>query len=296
LREVDISQGSDKEFSGRLRSYFQCDRGAYSPVTWTEAKDGQITLTGAEKKIVVDYFGADSLAPYKGNDDVLQAAGLDAKRPFRKFPTGELVFPKVKYPKPDKTELRLYFNKDEFKVSEGFFWGTFIRNGEIWICYFSPWLEKEIEASSDAISGRAIALEAEEDSYQDKINETLPSQKTTSTMAWNRNPQIAFTALKNSGFICEVRPDLETFISRSNGKPFLEAHHLIPMKIQNEFPNTNLDTVENICVLTPFVHRKLHHAPFEKILPDLIKLLDSRKQLLERLSIVQDDVLGMYRR
>lgn len=42
------NQGADREFGKGLKDYFGCADGAYSPATWTEAKDGQVTLTGAE--------------------------------------------------------------------------------------------------------------------------------------------------------------------------------------------------------------------------------------------------------
>lgn len=114
-------RGADIEFDINLRNYFGCERGAYSPVTPTEAGDGQITLTGFEKAIAIDFFGAEELAPYRGNDDVIEAAGLDARREFRIFPTGERVYPKLKYAKSRGGELRLYFNANEFKVDVGHF-------------------------------------------------------------------------------------------------------------------------------------------------------------------------------
>ncbi len=69
FRELQMAQrGADLEFDVNLQNYFGCKRGAYSPVTPTEAGDGQITLTGSEKKIAIDFFGAEELAPYRGND------------------------------------------------------------------------------------------------------------------------------------------------------------------------------------------------------------------------------------
>ena len=112
-------QGADRKFGPELINYFGAQIGAYSPVTWTEAKDGQVTLTGFEKAIALQHFGEAALAPYRGNDDVLEAAGLDARRPFRIFPTGDFVYPKLKYAKSQANELRLYFNDNEFKVDVG---------------------------------------------------------------------------------------------------------------------------------------------------------------------------------
>jgi 5-methylcytosine-specific restriction enzyme A len=288
-------QGADLEFDLNLLNYFGCERGAYSPVTPTEAGDGQITLTGTEKKIAINFFGEDELAPYRGNDDVLEAAGLDARRPFRIFPAGRFVYPKLKYAKSRGGELRLYFNDNEFKVDVGHFWGIFVKEGEIWLCYFSPWFKEDISGGMLTTEIASIALEPEKDDYQDIINEVAPEFITSTSMSWRRNPKIAAGALAKSDYKCEVQPELETFLSKKTGKPFLEAHHLIPMKAQSVFKDKSLDTEDNICILNPYAHRKLHHAPFDAILPDLQKLILPRKALLEHLEIKEDYVFEIYK-
>src|SRR5690554_3794988 len=111
-------RGGDKLFDKELLAFFGAERGAYSIVTPTEAKDGQVTLTGEEKKLALDFFGAAELSKYRGKVEVLEAKGLDARRPFRYFTTGKVVFPKLNYPKSQGNELRLYFNDDEFKVNK----------------------------------------------------------------------------------------------------------------------------------------------------------------------------------
>ncbi len=283
-----------KSFTPELNAYFGSEKGAFSPVTKDEFRKSQVTLVGPEQALAERVL-SDRLPYNHGSIKAIQEAGHNPEFEFRKFPTGERISLTLSYKTGKPNELRLYLRKDEFKPKPGENWSIFLRDGELWLGHFSAWLETEIAKGSGAVSGREIALETEQDSYQDKINQALPTQKTTTTMAWSRNPQIALEALEGSGYQCEIRPDLETFVSRSSGRPFLEAHHLIPMKIQSEFPTKNLDTVQNICVLSPFAHRKLHHAPFAEILPDLKKLLAPRKQLLDDLMIVEDDVLGMYR-
>lgn len=287
-------QGADLEFDLSLRNYFGCDRGAYSPVTPTEAGDGQITLTGSEKEIAINFFDADELAPYRGNDAILEAAGLDARREFRIFPTGDLVYPKLKYAKASGGELRLYFNANEFKVDVGHFWGIFVKGGQIWLCYFSPWFKEDISGGVQTTEQASIALEPEQDNYQNIINEVTPELLASTSMSWKRNPKVAAEALVKSGYKCEVEPELQTFVSRKTGKPFLEAHHLIPMKAQSVFKDKNLDVTDNICVLNPYSHRKLHHAPFEAILPDLKKLILPRKSLLAHLEVNENYIFEIY--
>lgn len=288
-------QGADREFNAELKKYFGSEIGAYSPVTRTEAKDGQITLTGLEKRIALEFFGEEELAPYRGNDDILEAQGLNSRRRFRIFPTGKFVSPKLKYAKSSGGELRLYFNDDEFKVDVGHFWGIFVKNSEIWLCSFTPWFMEDLLAGVDLAQAQAIALEPEKDNYQDIINDLPPELIASTSMSWKRNPKIAASALEKCGYKCEVQPSLETFLSRKTGKPFLEAHHLVPMKAQSVFKGKSLDTVDNICILNPYSHRKIHHAPFDAILPDLEKLISSRQALLERLEIKPEYIFEIYR-
>ena len=289
------AKSGDLPFDEGLLDYFQCERGAYSPVTRTEAEDGQLTLTIGEKAIAVAHFGKEKLAGFRGSRRDLLDKGIDARLPFRKFPTGEIIYPVVNYPKPIGGELRLYFSNSGFKVSVGYFWGIFIKDGEIWLCEFSPWLFEDISRGLSPAMSASIALEGEDDDYQERINDAPRSVLSTGLLRWKRNPAVAANALKKGKFSCEVRPDLETFTSRKTGKPFLEAHHLIPMKAQSVFEK-NLDVVENICILSPFVHRKLHHAPFDALVPDLQKLIAPRTNLLASLEIAEDYVFELYRR
>ena len=285
--------GGDLLFHEDLLNYFQCQAGAYSPVTWTEAKDGQVTLTGHEKAIATQHFGREVLEGFRGSKDKLEAEGVIPNLPFRKFPSGEIVYPFINYPKVKGQELRLYFSDSGIKVSVGHFWGLFLKGGEIWLCEFSPWLLEDISRGMTSELSTAISLEGEEDAYQDIINNTIPSASFRTSKQWKRNPIIAANAFKRSNYKCEVRPDIEVFLSRKTGKPFLEAHHFIPMKAQSVFKK-NLDVVENICVLSPFMHRKLHHAPLEVILPDLQSLIIPRRQFLDSLEITNDYIFEIY--
>lgn len=289
-----MAKGADQPFPDALLKFFGCEVGAFSPVTRTEAQDGQVTLTGIEKEIALKFFGEAELAQYRGNDDDLLAKGLDAGRRFRKFPEGNFVYPKLKYAKTSGTELRLYFNEDDFKVCRGNFWGIFVKNGDIWLCDFSPWWLEDITSGRTTSLDFSVPLEPENDDYQEIVNEGPPEKIASATLSWKRNPKIAADAFAKNGYVCELRPDLETFLGRSTGKPFLEAHHLIPMKAQSAFRNVSLDCVENICVLSPFAHRKLHHASFDEIRSDLLSLAASRKDFFQRLEINEDFLFSAY--
>ena len=286
--------GMDAEFNRNLRRYFDASMGAFSPVTDTEVKDGQVTVSGSEKKLVLDFFGRDELAKYAGNDEVLESAGLDARREFRLFPTGRLVYPKLKYPKPGNSELRLYFNEDEFTVHRDRVWGVFRRGDEIWIYQQPRAVHDDIEIGKITGNDREAVLEPETDDYQELINSAVPEQIATTQKSWKRNPRIAAGALAKRDYQCELYPDHPSFISRFTGKPFVEAHHLIPMKEQRNF-SVNLDVQDNICVLSPFAHRKIHAASFDAIVSELDRLIDVRGGLLEYTGLTRDELLGLYR-
>lgn len=289
-----MAVSGDKPFDQRLCAFFGADKGAYSIVTPTEADDGQVTLTGEEKKLALNYFGEAELSEYRGNDEVLASKGLDARRAFRHFTTGQVVYPKLKYAKSKGTELRLYFNAEEFKVTEGEFWGIFTKKGEIWICNFSQKLFGALKNDELQFDDRHL-LEAEIDDFQSEANSAAPEQMESHSMQWKRDPKIAAGALKSKNYECEIHPEFPTFVSRATGNPFMEAHHLVPMKLQTVYKDAiNLDTIENICVLNPLSHRMLHHGKFDDIVDSLNILVKTRLDFIRSLDLVSDDIFAMY--
>lgn len=96
---------------------------------------------------------------------------------------------------------------------------------------------------------------------------------------YRTNPRIAKTALMISEFKCEInKADHITFLSKID-RPFMEAHHLIPMHAQKDFA-INLDRVENIVSLCPNCHSAIHLGTDSVRLDYLRKLYDERiKQL-----------------
>ncbi|WP_342714125.1 DUF3578 domain-containing protein [Bradyrhizobium sp. B039] len=101
---------------------------------------------------------------------------------------------------------------------------------------------------------------------------------------YKRNPEMAAIAIQSASHKCEIEPGHATFTSRKTKKPFVEAHHLIPMQCQAEF-EVSLDVPENIVALCPGCHRKFHHAHFGELKPSLIKLFAARNEALKARSI-----------
>lgn len=98
---------------------------------------------------------------------------------------------------------------------------------------------------------------------------------------YKRNPLLGKIAIQNAYYCCEVDPLHKTFISAKTKKNFMEAHHLVPVKYQQDVwkvHGINVDCVENIVSLCPTCHRAFHNGTkevkreyikriFDKILP-----------------------------
>lgn len=63
----------------------------------------------------------------------------------------------------------------------------------------------------------------------------------------------------SAGYTCEVDPEHQSFISQKREKPFMEGHHIIPLKHQDKF-NKSLDVYANIISVCPNCHRQLHYG------------------------------------
>jgi 5-methylcytosine-specific restriction protein A len=134
------------------------------------------------------------------------------------------------------------------------------------------------------------------DDYQEAANEIATSASSTPLQAgslpppskvagkqlgkYKRDPSMAARAIQAAGHQCEVDPAHLTFTSRKTKKPFVEAHHLIPMQCQSNF-EVSLDVPENIVALCPGCHRKFHHARFGELKPSLSKLFVARREALK---------------
>lgn len=111
---------------------------------------------------------------------------------------------------------------------------------------------------------------------------------------WDRDPEVARRAIKNANFMCEFDKSHITFISSVSKQNYVEAHHLIPMKFQNEFDNS-IDTESNILSLCPNCHRMIHHARPSEIRNLLDVFYEKRKNKLKALGIeVSLDDLNSY--
>lgn len=121
------------------------------------------------------------------------------------------------------------------------------------------------------------------------------SVKTISGYAYSRNPYESLVAKSSSNWICELDNTHFTFLSSLSDEPFVEAHHLIPMSVQDDFSNT-LDFADNIISLCPNCHRLVHHSELSTRKKAIIKLFETRKHLYKNhgIEINQKTLLTYY--
>lgn len=279
----------DFAFDKELNSFFSSVSGVGSRVTLKdEATKRQLTLVEHEKKLLLKYHPVLPIGSLKA----AHARGENINFKFRKYPTGQIIHLRINYPKPNRPELRMYFHKDAFSPNADDFWFIFERNNELWIGSLAS---VELQA---ARKGAWLDLQNGfdhnvESAYQYAINNNIPKLISTSNLRYKRDPKIARNALNASGYTCEMMPHYKTFKSKTTQKPYLEAHHFVPMMEQRNF-SSNLDTEENICILNPYAHKMLHHATYSEIAPFLKKLAKPRASFLQSVGISIDNILHYY--
>ena len=105
---------------------------------------------------------------------------------------------------------------------------------------------------------------------------------------------VKIQAIKYANYMCEINNSHKTFISKSNLKPYMEAHHIIPLEMQNEF-KYSLDVYANIVSICPTCHRFLHYGLESDKKEFLINLYKTRNKRLFKsgIEISQNDFLDL---
>ncbi|MDP3993441.1 MAG: HNH endonuclease [bacterium] len=86
--------------------------------------------------------------------------------------------------------------------------------------------------------------------------------------------------LKMRNYKCEGNLSHNTFIT-PNGFPYMEKHHLIPMKYYDEF-EYDLDDINNLISLCPVCHRKIHYGKTDEKVSLIESLWNKHKTDLEK--------------
>ncbi len=117
------------EFGDVHRRFFKAEAGTYSKVTPREADASEVNLTGPEARLAEQFFGRERIHAGAVRTDPAAAA-----QRFKAYPGGELVYLNLVYPKPDRTEMRLYLSAQKgFKPPGGSIWFLFQRGRDLFV-------------------------------------------------------------------------------------------------------------------------------------------------------------------
>lgn len=135
--------------------------------------------------------------------------------------------------------------------------------------------------------------EAESDTLNKALQNKDPKTFTQKEkQVWIRSRSLANKCLKLADYKCEAGYETP-FLSSRTKKPLLEVHHFIPQMFQEQFRG-NLDCIENLCCLSPNVHRALHYGTSANIRELLNLILDHKTDALEKFGIGFDTLYRFY--
>ncbi|WP_392339849.1 HNH endonuclease [Moritella marina] len=87
-----------------------------------------------------------------------------------------------------------------------------------------------------------------------KMANPKPKKKMVTTAFYVRNPDVVAEVLYMAKGKCEACLSLAPFKRKSDGSPYLEVHHRVPISRGGD------DNVENAIALCPNCHRQFHHG------------------------------------
>jgi 5-methylcytosine-specific restriction protein A len=272
------------KFGQLQKAYFGASDGAYSIVTSNEREKGQITLSeiDGEAGIAVDHFGEYNIPREASDGKRLAVMVIDR--------SDGLVRPSdltINFPKSKGNELRIYRGASAgFGYEAGDVWYVFVRNGKL---HVGSMLEHK---------WRAIGtLDSNDGDFQEAVDEGsdlyTPKYVTFAGTSIAREPAIARQAITDSQYICAYSGAPTPFISKRTQKPYLEAHHLIPLGLE-PILGFKVDVPENIFALNPLWHRAIHHAAPDKVRDILTKLAKQRQSFLLSKGLDANELIRLY--
>ncbi len=162
------------------------------------------------------------------------------------------------------------------------------------------------------------SIEEKDDNYINKIDnineyninpdvatnasKTPPAQygKNSIIEKYKRNPLLGRIAIQQANYECENNREHITFKSAKTEKNFMEAHHLVPIKLQQKIwkqYNINVDCVENIVSLCPTCHKAFHNGTNEvktKLIENIYKQVIQKYNTIG-FDITLDEIKKLYK-
>ncbi len=230
---------------------FGTPNGAYSIVTATEFGDSQITFADYETKLIIDHFGRENI--HVGN---VASNRSKSQKKFTHVPSGKVISLNVVFPKPEKTELRLYLSKSAgFKPAAMSVWYVYVKDGDI--CIGSQ--TNETWRNDTAIVTLDVFDALSPQTWMHATDAEIKNMTVPEREVFARNRSLAREKMNAASYRCQADLTHTLFNSRHTARPFLEVHHLIPLALQKQF-KVSLDTSHNLYCLCPNCHRAIHHA------------------------------------
>lgn len=133
--------------------------------------------------------------------------------------------------------------------------------------------------------------------YEADLNSNITNDEIVYTSKNNkvfkRDSKKVKNALKRANYKCEINCNHETFKRKTDGYNYTEAHHLIPLYMQDNFEKS-LDIEENIISLCSNCHRKIHYGlEQDKLIKQLY--IDRKEKLSKKgLNITLEELLSYY--
>jgi 5-methylcytosine-specific restriction enzyme A len=192
------------QFGANQKLKFNAQSGSYSIVTKREHYDSQITATDSEANLLINFFGRENIHIGNVASDQLKASKL-----FKLYPDGNVISLNLVFPKPNKTELRLYLSsKAGFKPEPDSVWFMFEKDSAIWIGNMqeTAWRDENI----------IIVYDETENTYQDSLAELdeIKINKLKARDIFARDRTLALKRIQIEQYACEYNSSHNLFNSR----------------------------------------------------------------------------------
>ncbi|MGN1280679.1 MAG: HNH endonuclease [Succinivibrio sp.] len=154
------------------------------------------------------------------------------------------------------------------------------RGHRMYSCGFKKYYEF---ASSDAFEGIGRDISAF-DPLSSEID-VPPRVVGRNVSSYARSSIVKKQVIQAAQYQCEISKAHESFIAQSTKHQYMEAHHLIALKHQDEFKK-NLDVYSNVICLCPICHRLLHYGIDSERKPLLNYIYSNRGERLRQSGII----------
>ncbi|MCW2484961.1 DUF3578 domain-containing protein [Candidatus Symbiopectobacterium sp. NZEC127] len=160
---------------------------------------------------------------------------------------------------------------------------------------FSKSLYTSSEELFDLYALGLASLGEDSTDEENSENKKAKDKITGSFNLYPRDIKVASSAIRKAKFLCEYNYNHRHFKSKISNDNYVEAHHFIPLSLQNKF-KCSLDIVENVVSLCPICHKILHHGIIDDKRPIIKKVFNERVSLLKNrgLEITLAELMKFY--